>query len=90
MGLDEPSDGEMGASIVSSHPFINDTCLYGRCEHNDCGLAESSHVATDTPYMTPPDQPYRCPHCVSLDRDPCPHGRAGALGLDAAPLGTPS
>jgi hypothetical protein len=44
-----------------------------RCWHPGCHLGAAAHTETDIRLGPDPAQAYRCPNCVRLEVDPCPH-----------------
>jgi hypothetical protein len=81
-----------GSSSITDHRYAgphseNDPGNYGNC--TICGLARSAHADQDDGFI-PLSRTYRCPHCVNVGADPCPHGRADAIGLDGLNLGAPT
>lgn len=85
------TDGEAGVSMITNHAFAAEP-WWDRCAA--CGLSMAAHVYTDAASMGAMDAEfaaltYRCPYCIDRRIDPCPHGRAGAIGLDLKPLGGP-
>lgn len=62
-------------SNVTDHPFTApDGEPWGRCTFEGCGLAESVHSVSATPFE-PTAETYRCPDCVMMNIDPCTHER---------------
>jgi hypothetical protein len=73
---------------VADHPFTA-VPWWAPCEV--CKLGAPAHAGmspTSDAWMRVElrELPYRCPYCVDRFIDPCPHGKAGALGLDRQPL----
>ena len=61
-------------SAITSHPFRPDGDWWERCAI--CKLAESAHAGTTIGlHEKLSDRPYRCPDCVSIGREICPHRR---------------
>lgn len=63
-------------SNVTGHPYTPpEDQPFGRCAYEGCGLGESVHSTSNTVYLSDPNLAWRCPNCVTLDIDPCPHTR---------------
>lgn len=63
-------------SNVTGHPYTPpEGRPFGRCAYEGCGLGESVHSTSNTVYLSDPNLAWRCPNCVTLDIDPCPHTR---------------
>jgi hypothetical protein len=71
-------------SLVVDHVFTPPAGQpWGRCAL--CKLSEAAHAHVLDTYNTD-GLPYRCPYCVHIGADPCPHGRSGALDMKGEPL----
>jgi hypothetical protein len=60
-------------SNVTDHPFTPpEGQSFGRCTVEGCGLGEAVH-STATKHYEPTATTYRCPNCVTLDKEVCEH-----------------
>ena len=63
---------ESNPASISDHLFCPRGQWYELCAI--CSLAAPAHTATDFILESTPLPPYRCPRCVEIGKDPCPHG----------------
>lgn len=70
-------------SNITDHAYVSPAGKpWGKCAFPGCGLGESVHQESDTPYPVAP-LPYRCPNCVTKEIDPCPHTKENWESPDA-------
>ena len=60
--------------IIKDHEYLANPEFgsYGRCVR--CGLAEAAHLHIEEGYKIPETSKYRCPDCVTQNKEVCTHG----------------
>lgn len=69
---------EVGTATQTDHPFQVDGEWWERCRV--CGFGAPAHATTAVGLGPDPNQPYRCPDCVTRGREKCPHDILRAEG----------